>query len=137
MVKLAFPFLVIVYFSWPLGCFRTDFSFSCVMGVFAHLSHAKHVKSPVVRSEKYCYLNLLAPSISLDDDAGSMNSGFFLSYGSLHNPHFPLFLSLWYHPKQTFLGVRHAFRPPERLLLNSFPIVRKYLLELTCRLSEN
>ena len=42
-------------------------------------------------------------------------------------------------PTQTFLGVRHAFLPHERLLnrkINSFPIVRKYQLEITCRLSE-
>ena len=40
---------------------------------------------------------------------------------------------------QTFLGVRHAFLPHGRLLnqkINSFPIVRKYQLEITCRLSE-
>ena len=42
-------------------------------------------------------------------------------------------------PTQTFLGVRHAFLPNERLLnrkINSFPMVRKYQLEITCRLSE-
>ena len=40
-------------------------------------------------------------------------------------------------PTQTFLGVGHAFLPHERLPnLNSFPIVRKYRPEITCRLSE-
>ena len=42
-------------------------------------------------------------------------------------------------PTQTFLGVRHAFLPHKRLLnrkINSFPIVRKYQPEITCRLSE-
>ena len=42
-------------------------------------------------------------------------------------------------PAQTILGIRHAFLPHERLLnwkINSFPIVRKYRLEITCRLSE-
>ena len=36
-------------------------------------------------------------------------------------------------------GMRHAFLPHERLLnwkINSFPIVRKYRLEIPCRLSE-
>ena len=40
---------------------------------------------------------------------------------------------------QTFLGVRHAFLPHKRLLnrkINSFPIVREYQPEITCRLSE-
>ena len=42
-------------------------------------------------------------------------------------------------PTQTFLGVRHAFLPHERLLKQavfSFPIVRKHQSELTSRLTE-
>ena len=45
---------------------------------------------------------------------------------------------LW-PPTQTFLGVRHVFLPHERLLnrkINSCPIVRKYQLVITCRLSK-
>ena len=41
---------------------------------------------------------------------------------------------------QTFLGVHHVCLLHERLLnqkINSFPIVCKYQLEITCRLSEN
>ena len=41
--------------------------------------------------------------------------------------------------RRSVLGVRHAFLPHERLLnrkINSFPIVRKYQLEITCRLSK-
>ena len=42
-------------------------------------------------------------------------------------------------PRRRFLGIRHPFLPHERLLnrkINSFPIVRKYQLVITCRLSE-
>ena len=40
---------------------------------------------------------------------------------------------------QAFLGVRHGFLAHERLLnqkINSFPIVSRYQLEITYRLSE-
>ena len=48
-----------------------------------------HLTRKIPGGSKWEILLLKSPSslwsISLDDDAGSMNSGFFLSYGSLHN----------------------------------------------------